>query len=295
MSNEVISEYTKSIGPRVIKRHKESDYTDTSSSWFKLTTFFSLFAVVPAWELINESFSIPVQLGLSAVAIVSTRYWLKYCGMDPKKADRNFIHFWFWVDKKLGKHSFYRFTTGDSWIERFLGRKLSLLYPVVAIYPGGLVQFDDNQWVVYTELTGKKKSDEERKLHRMYMKGVIDGMYDNQIIKFISASKRNPRKAVINYLNKLAEKPGSKERAMHLNSLIQKVIEDGREATVQRQYVMIGLGEHDNLDSAIIARNSKVPGVMNNLTRAKLVPKLIVNKKHIEKLLRESVSETAVF
>jgi hypothetical protein len=295
LNNEVISEYTKSPGPRVIKKHKESEYTDTSSSWFKITTFFSLFAVVPAWQLINETYPITTQLILSAVALVSTRYWLKYCGMDPRKADKNYIHFWFWVDKKLGRHSYYRFTTGDSWIERILGRKLSFLYPVVAIYPGGLVQFDDNQWCIYADLAGKKKDEEERKLHRMYMKGVIDGMFDRQIVKFHSSSKTNPRKAVINYLNELADKPGSKERSMHLNSLIEKVIKDNREAKTQRNFVMIGLGEHDNLDSAIIAKNSRVPAMLNNLKRAKLEPKLILNRRQIEKLLRESVSETAVF
>lgn len=293
--SEDLTGYTRQQGPRIIKKHKESDYTNPSSSWFKLTTFFGMFSVVPAWKLINETYAIEFQLILAGCSLVSTRYWIKYCGMNPKKADKSFIHFWFWVDEKLGRHSFNRLTTGESWIEKLLGRKLSFVYPVAAIHPGGLVQFDDNQYVVYADLTGKKKSDEERKLHRMYMKGVVDGMHNDQIMKFISTSKKNPRKAVINYLTKLAEKRGTKERAKHLNALIQKVIKDNREAKVQRTYVMIGLGEHETLEGAIIAKNSIVSGIIGNLKRAKLEPKLMVNKRQIEKLLRESTSETAVF
>lgn len=293
--SEDITGYSKQNGPRIIKKHKESDFTNPDSSWFKLTVFFGMFSAVPAWKLINETYSMNTQLALAVIALVSARYWLKYCGMNPKKADRSWIHFWFWVDRKLGRHSYNRLTTGTTWIEKLLGRKMSVAYPVVAIHPGGLVQFDDNQYAVYADLKGKKKSDEERKLHRMYMKGVIDGMHNNQMLKFISTSKKNPRKAVINYLTKLAEKTGTKERAKHLNALIQKVIKDNRDAKVQRTYVMIGLGEHETLEGAIIAKNSMVGGILGNLKRAKLEPKLIVNKRQIEKLLRESTSETAVF
>jgi hypothetical protein len=215
--------------------------------------------------------------------------------MSPYRAYKNWVLFFFWIDKKiLKRHSFYRFTTGMSLWERILGRKLSILYPVTGIFPGGLVQFDDDQWAMYANLKGKRLNQEQKKLHRMNMKVVLNGMFDYQMMKFISSSKKNPRKGVIKYFNDLARRTMNKERAIHINALIQKLINDNRIVKLQRQYVMIGLGEHATLEGAIVARNSKVPAIINHLNRAKLNPQIIYSQKKVENLLREAVSETAV-
>jgi len=291
---EDISGYSQAHGPRIIKKHKESDFTNPNSAWFKLTLFFGGLATYPTWILVNNSLPQTKQFELVGLTLVGVRFWLKYCEMDPKKADRSWTKFWFWVDEKLHRHTYNRITTGESRIERLLGRKLSVVYPVVAIHPGGLVQFDDNQYVVYADLQPGRPSDEDRKLHRMFMKGVVDGMYENQIIKIISSSKKQPRKQVIEYLTKLASKAGSKERAEHLNSLLRAAISDTTQAKMARQYAMIGIGRHDTLEAAIVAKNSMVEGMLLNLKRAKQRPKLLTNKRQIEKLLREATSEVAV-
>lgn len=295
MSDEYKTEYTKPNPSRVIKRYKRPEMKDPNSPWFRITAFFSTIAFACVWQLVNYPYSQTVQYGLSAIALICCTLWLKYCGMNPYKAFKNWVRFFFWIDRKiLKRHSFYRFTTGSSWWEVLLGRTMSVLYPVKGIYPGGLVQFDDDQWAVYADLKGKRLNQEQKNIHRMNMKAVLNGMFDYQMMKFFSTSKKNPRKGVIKYFNDLARKTMNKERAIHINALIQKLINDNRIVKLQRQYVMIGLGQHENLDGAMIARNSKVPAIMGNLIRAKLNPKLIYNQRKVENLLRESVSEMAV-
>jgi hypothetical protein len=291
---EDISGYSPIKGPRVIKKHKESDFTNPESSWFKLSFGFGAVAALPAWQLATHTYPMITQLELATVSLSGLTFWLRYCGMDPKKADRSWSKFWFWVDEKLDRHTFNRLTTGYSFLERLLHRKLSIVYPMVSIYPGGIVKFDDNECVVYADLNPQRPSDDDRKLHRMYMKGVVDGMYENQMLKFISSSKKHPRKRVIEYIMKLAEKPGTKQRAEHLTSILQSLIADPVQEKVARQYVMIEIGRHETYGSMIIAKNSMVEDVMLNLKRAKLRPALITDETKIKKLIKEANGETAV-
>jgi len=289
-----ITDYVKQKGPRVIKKHKESEFTDPSSPWYKITMVLGGLSAVPAYYVLNYEYTQFIEYSLAAWSIVFAGIWYKYCGLNPSKAKKTWNHFWFNVDEALGRHTYNRVTTGVSRIERLLGRKLSLVYPVVAIFEGGLVQFDNDQWAVYADLHPQKLSEEERKLHRMFMKSVVDGMYDNQIIKFITTTKVNPRKAVVDYLIKLSGKITDHIRARHINALIQMSLRKKVQPKVTRHYVMIGLGEHKTLESAQIAKNSKLPGMLSNLKRAKLAPVPIENRRKVEKLLREASSETAV-
>jgi len=282
-----ISNYTKPAGPRVIKKHKESDYTDPSSNWFKITTVLGGVSVYPAWELINEVHTQNTQLALAAVSIISARLWWKYCGLYPRRADKSWSSFWFWVDEKLDRHRYNKNTQGQN--------ALRQLYPVVKIHDNGIVEFDNGHYCVYADLKPKRLTEEGRPLRRMFNKGTMDGLHDNQMVKFIATSKRNPRKQIVDALMKVVNKTGNKERAMHLNSIIQKILNDNTKVAMYRHYAMIGLGQHDNLDSAKIAKKSFVDGILVNLTRADMRPSLIENKRKLEKIFRESVSERVMF
>lgn len=283
-------------GPRVIKKHRESPYTDPNSPWYRITLYLGALAVAPAYRLLNFVNPPELQYALAAWSISALIIWYDCCGMDPIKARKNWDHFWFVVDDLLGRHTYNRITTGVTWIERLLGRKLALMYPVKAIYSDGMAQFDDDQWSCYVELKISKRRAKNKNLHPMYMKEVINAMFDYQIVKFVTMRKKNPRQEVVNYLKKLSFKITDRVRAQHINSLIQmKLKTDTAKPKVTRHILMIGLGEHQTYESALKAKKAVVPGMLKKLDRANFKPVPYENSRKVEKLLRENIGETAVF
>ncbi|MEN6588346.1 MAG: hypothetical protein ABFC30_01595, partial [Proteiniphilum sp.] len=277
----------KHSGPRIIRKHKESDYTNPGSNWFKITTFLGGLSAVPAWKLLNEVQPPRTQAALAVCSVCGAALWWKYCGLYPRRADKTWRHFWFRIDKKMGNHKFNKWTTGK--------KVLAWLYPVKKIHDHGIVEFENGHYCVYVDLNPKKLTDQERQLHRMFMKGLVDGLHNDQMFKMVATSKRNPRKQIINFLLKIANKAGSKDRAQHMNSIIQKILKDDSKTTTFKHYAMIGLGKHDNITQAEIAKGSLVDGIMENMKRAHLRPALIENKRQLQKIFRESVSERVMF
>jgi hypothetical protein len=94
---------------------------------------------------------------------------------------------------------------------------------------------------------------------------------------------------------KIANKAGSKERAEHLIGILNKVLGDQTPVMLYRHYAMIGLGKHETVEAAEIARGSMVDGILLNMKRANLKPTVIENKRDILNLYRESMSERVVF
>lgn len=285
--------YEKKKIPRVIKRHKESPYTDYNSPWYRITTYLGTIASLPVYRLVQYEDPRYTQYALAITTLSIVYIWYEYCGISPLKAKRTWHHFWHCVDKLLGKNSFNRLTTGLSWWERLLGRKMSVLYPVDKIYDDGLVQFNNGHWVRYADLNPKKTPDENKPNRSIKMQAVVDGMYSGQMVKFVTTTRSNPRKAVVNYLLQLSFKITDRVRAMHLNSIIQMLLKKNKTPMVKRHYVMIGLGVHSSYEDALLANDSWIPSMIENLSHADLEPELLMGEQ-VEKLLREASSETVV-
>lgn len=295
-NDQLITNYTPKNPPRVIKPHRESDFTNPLSAWFKLTALFGALSSYPAWRLTNYDYSPKAQFALTLLSLASSYMWWKYCGMFPRRADRSWRRFWFAVDRKAGMHKYNKYTTGVTWIDRnILRRNMKTLYPVVAVHHGGITQFLQNEYVLYVELKPMKLNDKQRLLHRMNMKGLVDGMHNEQAIKIFTVSRRNPKKPVIDYLLKIANKTADRDRVQHLTDLITNMMNDKRKVTVFRHYAMIGLGRHETLASAQIASTTMVDSIIINMTAANLRPKKIENRRHVQMLLREAVSERRLY
>lgn len=295
-NDQLITNYTPKNPPRVIKPHRESDFTNPLSSWFKLTAIFGTISCYPAWRILNYQYSPRTELALALLSFTSTYLWWKYCGMFPRRANRSWRRFWFAVDRKVGMHKFNKYTTGITWFDRNILRKnMKTLYPAVAVHYGGVTEFVGNEYVQYIQLNPKKLNDKQRLLHRMNMKGLVDGLHNEQHVKIFTVSRRNPKKHVIEYLMKIANKTADRDRVQHLTDMITNMMNDQRKVTVFRHYAMIGLGQHSTLASAQIASTTMVDNVLVNMEAAGLRPKRIENRRHVQMLLRESISERRLY
>jgi len=275
--------YTQPRRPNVIKRHKSDSFQNPSSNWFKMT-FVS--GSISGYLLSQINNYHNYQIFLVAGALAIGLLWLKFCGMSPRKADKSMIKFWYFVSEIRGKHVMHKLTSKDN--------ELRTVYPLVKIYENGLVRFRGKEYGTVFKLNPKRIADEDRDEHHKKIIGMVDGLGTGRYFKVIACSKVNPRKAIIDFLMTVANKTGSKERAEHLNGILLKIIGDQSQVMSYRHYAFLGLGKHDSLESAKIAKGAAIEGLMLNMKRADLRPQLMESAKEIRNAYREMSSEKVI-
>lgn len=275
--------YTQPRRPNVIRKHKSDAFQNPNSNWFKLTVGFGF----SSGYLLSQLNNYPAyQTYLVAVALALGVIWLRFCGLSPRRADKSMIKFWFFVAEIRGKNVMHKLTTKDN--------DLRTVYPLKKIHKGGLIQFIGKEYGIVFKLNPKRIADEDRKDHHEKMKGLVDGLGVGRIFKIVACSKVNPRKEIIDFLMQVANKTGSKERAEHLNGILLKIMGDKSQVMMYRHYAFLGLGKHDSLESAEIAKGAAIEGLMLNMKRADLQPQIMENVKEIRKAYREMSSERVI-
>lgn len=277
--------YSQPRKPNVIKDHKESAYQNPRSAWFRFTFLFG-FLSSRLLAVIRENTDSRIQFVCFLGLLILGGIWLKYIGMNPRKADRLWTKIKFGIDERRGEHVQNKLTAGVSFLRS--------VYPFRKIHKNGLLEFTGNEFGFTIALNPKRITEEEREGHSLVMKGLVDGLHAGRIFKIHAVSKINPRKAIIEYIMKVANKAGSKERAEHLNGILQKVMGDKTHIMMYRYYAFVGLGKHDTVQSAEIARGAVLDGLLLNMKRANLKPRLMEDAKEIKKFYREISSERAI-
>lgn len=274
--------YTQPTKPRTFKKHKSSDFQNPDSNWFKITIFFGGISGY-CFQKVSQIDDHRIQLGLSAVGLASGVIWWKVCGMSPRKADKNWTKLFFMIDEKRGKHLMNNLTVSDTYLQQ--------VFPLRKIHKKGLLEFTNKEFGVVIKLSPQRISEEDRTDHETRVKGIVDGLHDNRVFKVHAFSKVNPRKAIIEYLRDVANKKCSKQTAEHLNGLLNKVIHDKTPVMSYRNYAFIGLGKHETVQSAEIARKAVLEGILLNMRRANLQPREMTDEFEIRKAYREMSSE----
>jgi len=277
--------YTQPRKPNVIKDHRESAYSNPRSAWFRFTFVFG-FLSSRLLAVMREHTDSRIQFTCFLGLLVLGGIWLKYIGTNPRKAERLWTKINFGIEERTGNHVKNKLTAGVSF--------LSTVYPLRKIHAKGLLEFTGNEFAVVIALNPKRITEDEREGHSLVMKGLVDGLHAGRIFKIHAVSKVNPRKVIIEYIMKVANKAGSKERAEHLNGILQKVMGDKTHIMMYRYYAFVGLGKHDTVQSAEIARGAVLDGLLLNMKRANLKPRQMEDAKEIKKFYREISSERAI-
>jgi hypothetical protein len=276
--------YTQPRRPNVIKRHKSDAFQNPNSNWFKMTAGFGFFSGYILSQLNNYP---DYEMFLVAGALAIGLMWLKLCGLSPRRADKSMVKFSFFVSEIRGKHVMHKLTSKNN--------DLRTVYPLKKIHKGGLIQFIGKEYGVLLKLHPKRIADEDRDDHQKKIKGMVDGLGTGRHFKIIACSKVNPRKEIIDHLMEVANKTGSKERAEHLNGILLKLMGDQSQVMMYRHYAFLGLGKHDSLESAEIAKGAILEGLLLNMKRASLQPQTMENEREIRNAYREMSSERVIF
>src|SRR5664280_982392 len=122
--------YTQPRRPDVIKKHKSDAFQNPNSNWFKLTFVSGSISGYLLSQLNNYP---DYEMFLVAGALAIGLLWLKVCGLNPRRADKSMIKFWFFIREIRGKNIMHKLTSKDN--------DLRTVYPLKKIHNGGLIQF----------------------------------------------------------------------------------------------------------------------------------------------------------
>jgi hypothetical protein len=86
----------------------------------------------------------------------------------------------------------------------------------------------------------------------------------------------------------------AEERAEHLNGILLKIMGDKSEVMMYRYYGFLGIGRHNSLESANIAKNAVIEGLLLNMKRASLQPQPMENVRQIKNAYKEMSSERVI-
>jgi hypothetical protein len=275
--------YSQPRKPNIIKKHKDDAFQNPNSNWFKMTAGFGLCSGYLLSQINNyPDYKMFLITGSIAIGLV----WFKVCGLSPMQADKSVIKFFFAIDAMRGRNLMNKLTVKETTLRK--------VFPLKKIHSGGLIEFTGREFGVLIQLNPKRITDEERTGHTLFVKGIVDGLHDGRIFKIIACSKTNPRKIIVEHLMKVANKTGSKERAEHLNGLLQKVMADKTPIMAYRYYAFLGLGKHDSLQSAEIAKGATIEGLLLNMKRANMQPQVMDNIRSVRNAYREMTSERVI-
>lgn len=275
--------YTQPRRPDVIKKHKSDAFQNPNSNWFKLTFVSSSISGYLLSQLNNYP---DYEMFLVAGALAIGLLWLKVCGLNPRRADKSMIKFWFFIREIRGKNIMHKLTSKDN--------DLRTVYPLKKIHNRGLIQFIGKEYGALIKRNPKRIADEDREDHHKKMTGLVDGLGTGRHFKIIACSKVNPRKEIIDHLMTVANKTGSKERAEHLNGILLKIMGDKSQVMMYRHYAFLGLRKHDSIESAEIAKGAILEGLLLNMKRANLQPQTMENAREIKNAFREMSSEKVI-
>jgi len=277
--------YTQTRKPRSIKKHKPDAFSNPASNWFQLTFIFGAISGILVY-FINIYSDLYTQICLAVLSVIVGLIWFAVCGLSPRRADKSMIKFWFIVSEKRGKHVMNRLTVKKDTLKK--------VYPLKKIHKGGLIEFTGKEYGVLIKLNPKRINDDQREDHKAKVVGMVDGLFDGRHFKIVACSKVNPRKEIVEHLMQLANKIGSKERAEHLNGILLKIMGDKSEVMMYRYYGFLGIGIHNNLESANIAKNAVIEGLLLNMKRASLQPQPMENVRQIKNAYKEMSSERVI-
>lgn len=267
--------------PKTIRKVKDKAYGGATFKSFGLAVawvFASLFILAPlaffeSW--IVECFVIAVLISWWAA-------YVKWFSTETKIEETSlFLKFFF--DKYSGLHTIARYDTDVSFLED--------VFPLVDIHEEGLIEFKDSSYGLLIKYSPERVNEEDVEMHGLRMQEVIDGLSGETSLNFISSSKHNMRKPILDKLLEAMNKKNVNPKLYAYNLSIYNMIKDKKKNTIDWEfYIFFGLGKFSNLQEAKDQMDSEYPGLVDSLTDAgiKTISKL-TDRVQIAKEYRQMV------
>lgn len=247
--------------PKVIRKVKDKGYGGATLKNFIAAVVWvigSLFILLPL--ALFESWVI--ECFVIAVLIM---WWVAYAKWlsTETKLEETVLFFKFFFDKYSGLHTIARYDTDVKFLED--------VFPLVNIHEEGLIEFKDGSYGLLIKYCPERVNEEDVELHGMGMQEVIDGLTGETSLNFISTSKYNMRKPILDKILETMNKKNINPKLYAYNLSIYDMIKNKKKNTIDWDFlIFFGLGKFNNLQDARDQMDSEYPGLVDSLTDAGL-------------------------
>lgn len=242
--------------PKILRKVKDKAYGGATLKSFGLAVVWvigSLFVLLPL--AFFESWV--VECFVIAVLVMWWAAYLKWISTESELEETTlFLKFLF--DKYSGLHTIAKYDMKIGFLED--------VFPLVNIHEDGLIEFKDKSYGLLMKYIPKRVNDEDIEAHGLKMQEVIDGLAGNSSIKFISSSKYNIRKPILERLLAAMNQKNINQKVYeYLHSLYTMIVKKKKNTIEWDFYIFFGLGEFSTLQDAIDQMDSEYPGLVDNL------------------------------
>jgi hypothetical protein len=263
--------------PKIVRKVKDEGYAGQNFMGFAVLVvwlFVSLLIVAPLAFPLFQRWTYPL-LGLLCA------WWGLYLmyGRGSKLED-SILTLRFMFDGNSGLHTIAKYDTNPAF--------LSDVFPLLQVHEDGLVEFKDKSFGVLLRYFPERIDDEAIKAFGQRMQLVIDGLYGEAAIKFISSSKNNMKRPILDRLLEAMNRNNNPKIFDYLHS-IYKMIEGKENAAIEWTFVIFfSLGKYESLQDAIDMMEARVPGLQQSLhDEVGINTVKIINKMEIAKEYRQ--------
>lgn len=261
--------------PKIIRKVKDESFAGGNFMAFAVLVvwlFGSLLIIAPLAFPLFQRWTYPI-LGLLCA------WWGLYLMYGRgSKLDDSILLLRFMFDDISGLHTIAKYDANPAF--------LSDVFPLKEIHEDGLIEFKDKSFGVLLRYFPERIDDEAMKAFGQRMQLVIDGLHGDTAIKFISSSKNNMKRPILDRLLEAMNRTKNPKIFDYLHS-IYKMIEGKENAAIEWSFVIFfSLGKFENLQDAIDMMEARVPGLQQSfydeagINTVKIIDKMEIAKEY---------------
>jgi hypothetical protein len=172
---------------------------------------------------------------------------------------------------------------------------LRQIVPILAVHKNGLIEFTEKRWGMILEIDPGRISDDELDTHIIKVKEVMDSLHGDMVMKTFACSRSNVSGAFRDSLvQKLNDGTRTKAQKEHLYSIYNDTSEKQKPIIEWQFYIFLGMGLHDDAQSAERARQSLLPGFENRLRYADMHVVPILKENDIAMAYRRCMTQVVL-
>lgn len=280
------SPYSAPKPPKTITQVKDDRFLDFTClhTWILTGAILSILYLFNAMarSIDNKPLMVLYVALLLAVVTIWAKNFATFDQVEKRK-----LKVLFFIDGMSGNHVINNFSSPVSFLEK--------LVPLVAVHENGVIEFKDNQFGTLMETHPLRISEEERPKHERKIEKIINGIPTNLHFKTIACSRLEPRKPILRYLLEIAaHSNGDLPTDLHLAGIYNKIAGDNSPTISWKYYAFISLGEWKTVSETQIQFGAIIPGLLENMNTARLLPKVYTSEKEIGNAYRTMFNEMVI-
>ncbi len=169
------------------------------------------------------------------------------------------------------------------------------IIPLRKVHQNGLIEFIDNRFGVLLTIQTPRISDDELQIHISKVTDIMNSLHGDIMMKIFVFSRSSSFRPLENVLIKCMKDPNKSDKQIkHLYELNKHICNSNRVPIDWQTYVLIGLGVHNTVEEAEIARLAHIPGLTSRFNKAGIHVIQIMEVNEIVMAYRQAITQISL-